>query len=121
MFERGHKCAVTFQTLVPPAVLGRKSRRNKDFIDRCIKCDPWKSLCEGLGIFSKKPRPIRILKISDPIWNSEMTQIRDWSYAHFMKRVKSFVGKAPVISSRALVNAIIRRPVAQIGNGQLFD
>jgi hypothetical protein len=59
-------------------------------------------------------RALRILEIAKPVWNSEVTQIRDRRDAEPPKLLKRVIDEGPVVLRRTDVNPVKRRTVAQV-------
>src|ERR1043166_4760761 len=115
------KRAVIVQLLVPPTETGREHRANQHLVDRRIELDPRKAARKGSGVFGKKLREIRVLKIAKPIRSEEMAEIGDRINLALPQFTKRLVREGPLVSFRTEENAIERDAVTQEFDSEFFD
>jgi len=120
VLERGDERAIGAAALIPPAVLCRKGGGDKDLVDRRIIAHPGKALGEGAGIGGEQRRPVGILEAADPVRDAKVAEVNDGADIQGPQHRKRLVGKAPVIAVWAGVGRIVGRPIAQVGDAQLF-
>lgn len=113
MSERGNERPMVAPSLVPPAVLGGEGSGDEDLVHWRVQFYPWIALRERLCVLGNVRGPVGILKISNPIGNSEVAQIGDWCNFEVAQPVECFVGKAPVVAAGADVGSIIGRAVPE--------
>ena len=65
-------------------------------------------------------RQFRILKITHPVGNAEMHQVKDRCYFQPLHFIHHIIRKAPVESAGSLVDGIIGQPVAEYVEAQIF-
>jgi hypothetical protein len=68
---------VAGQTLIPPSVISAEFGCDVHLVYWRIQPHPRVTFSERPRVFRKKPREVRILKITDPLRYSEVTKIDD--------------------------------------------
>src|SRR5690348_2201628 len=107
-------------SLIPPAVDGGESGGDEDLVDRGEKVHPRVALGKSARVLGEEVRPLRVLKIAQPVGNAEVTKIRDWCDAEFLEVVERLVGEAPVVDARREVSLIVRRTIPKEFDSQLL-
>src|SRR6187455_3789861 len=65
-------------------------------------------------------RPIRILKITNPVGHTKMAKVNDRIDVQLLQLIKGLIGKRPVIPPRSQVSAIVGWPVTQVFKAQFL-
>ena len=95
--ERGLVC----QRLVPESPQRGKAGADEDLVDRRVVADPRIAPRKGARVAGEEHRKRRILKTAEPVWNTEMTEVRDQLDPLIAQRMNRLVGTAPVEPSGA--------------------
>src|SRR5881275_642499 len=66
-------------------------------------------------------RPVKVLKISDPLRYAKMTKVRDRRYLEVLELIVDLVSKRPIVPSGTFVHLVIRRTVSQIFESQFLN
>src|SRR5947209_10269182 len=100
IFQCGHKCAVTLQLLVPPAVTRREGRADIHFVDGRVELNPGEVLSECARVSGEKSGKVFILKIAYPAGHAKVTEVNDWHHISFTQVCERLVCERPVVMVR---------------------
>ena len=120
MFQGGYKCGVGLQAFIPPTILRGKHRGDKDLVDRRIKLEIRIALSESVGVFCEMFYEPGVLKIIQPVGNTEMAKIYNRCDLQFAQAIERSIRKTPIVFAGAKMREMVRRSITQEFDSNFF-